>query len=58
MYLGTYVNIQVMRICTDTCTDTTFIYRFMRDGEWGLNWIRDKLELKNSTKMVALKLNN
>jgi len=22
MYLGTYVNIQVIRICTDTCTDT------------------------------------
>jgi len=22
MYLGTYVNIQIMRICTDTYTDT------------------------------------
>jgi len=30
MYLETYVNIQVMRICTDTCTGTTiFIYRIM-----------------------------
>jgi len=32
MYLGTYVNIQVMRICTDTYTDTIthfIFYRFM-----------------------------
>jgi len=47
MYLGTYVNIQIVRICTDTCTGTiTNLFTVLcPNRDRGQNWISDKIRL-------------
>jgi len=54
MYLGNYVSIKIMRICTDT---TFYLPHYTVTATKGEKWISDKLGLK-TWHIIALKLNN